>query len=78
MSRAHARAGPSHPDGLQLKSRRIAGGLEARLRIPSKYCAFPGIINGGVLSTIIDCHGACGALGALDQRDRSIDRLPWS
>lgn len=50
--------GPANPDGLQLRSKRIVGGLEARIRIPAKYCAFPGIINGGILSTIVDCHGA--------------------
>lgn len=60
--------GPAHPDGLQLKSRRIAGGLEARLSLPAKYCAFPGIVNGGVLSTIIDCHGNWTAAIALMDR----------
>ncbi|KAG2428330.1 hypothetical protein HXX76_010477 [Chlamydomonas incerta] len=53
--------GPSSPDGLHLRSRRMPGEglgrLEARLAIPARYCAFPGIVNGGILSTIMDCHG---------------------
>eukprot|EP00882_Tetradesmus_deserticola_P018066 GHRQ01019389.1.p1 GENE.GHRQ01019389.1~~GHRQ01019389.1.p1 ORF type:complete len:167 (+),score=13.37 GHRQ01019389.1:342-842(+) len=34
--------GPSHPDGLHLESKRIEQGLEARVSLSSKYCAFPG------------------------------------
>eukprot|EP00983_Pelagomonas_calceolata_P129775 1161635-Pelagomonas_calceolata.AAC.4 len=34
--------GPSHPDGLHLRSyRTMKNGLEAHVRIPAKYCAFP-------------------------------------
>lgn len=59
--------GHAHPDGLHVQSRRIPGvdlgRLEARLSFSPKYCAFPGIINGGVLSTAMDCHGK-GAIGA--------------
>lgn len=35
-------AGPAHPDGLHLESKRIEHGLEARVSLPAKYCAFPG------------------------------------
>lgn len=35
-------AGPSHPDGLHLESKRIENGLEAHITLPAKYCAFPG------------------------------------
>ncbi|GLC36724.1 hypothetical protein PLESTM_000495300 [Pleodorina starrii] len=61
--------GPAHPEGLHLKSRRIPGvglgRLEARISFDPKYCAFPGIINGGVLSTAMDCHGNWAAAIAL-------------
>lgn len=50
-------AGPAHASGLQLKSKRINNGLEAHITIPRKYCAFPGIINGGIVSTLMECHG---------------------
>lgn len=33
-----------------------------------KYCAFPGIINGGVVSAIFDCHGNWTAAIALMDR----------
>lgn len=60
--------GPSHPDGLHLQSRRITNGLEARITVPHKFCAFPGIVNGGIVSTIMDCHGNWTAAIALMDR----------
>jgi acyl-coenzyme A thioesterase PaaI-like protein len=51
-----------------VRSFRIANGLEARLRVDPRYCAFPGIVNGGVLSTIMDCHGNWTAAIALMDR----------
>lgn len=62
---SHHTTGPAHPDGLRLESRRIENGLEARITISSKYNAFPGIINGGILSTLMDCHGNWTAAIAL-------------
>lgn len=60
--------GPANEDGLGLRSFRIENGLEAKLKLSSKYCAFPGIINGGVLSTLMDCHGNWTAAVALMDR----------
>ncbi|KAF8072597.1 hypothetical protein HT031_000257 [Scenedesmus sp. PABB004] len=60
--------GPAHPDGLHLRSMRIDSGLEARISLPAKYCAFPGILNGGILSTLLDCHGNWTAAIALMDR----------
>ncbi|GFR50110.1 hypothetical protein Agub_g12258 [Astrephomene gubernaculifera] len=61
--------GQAHPEGLKLQSRRMSGDglgrLEASLRFDPKYCAFPGIVNGGVLSTVMDCHGNWAAAIAL-------------
>eukprot|EP00775_Hariotina_reticulata_P002564 gene2564-2866_t len=36
--------GPAHPDGLHLLSKRIENGLEARISVPARYCAFPGLL----------------------------------
>ena len=56
-------AGHANKGGLRMSSFRIPGGLQASLPIPAQYSAFPGIINGGIVSTIFDCHGArCGFL----------------
>lgn len=60
--------GPAHPDGLKVQSKRIENGLEAHLRVAEKFCAFPGIVNGGVVSTIMDCHGNWTAAIALMDR----------
>jgi hypothetical protein len=46
--------GPSHPDGLHLRSMRHHGGLQAHVSVPKRYCAFPGILNGGIISTLLD------------------------
>ena len=34
----------------------------------SKYCAFPGVLNGGVISTLFECHGNWTAAIALMDR----------
>ena len=60
--------GPSAPDGLGLRSFRDSGGLVARTTIDHKYQAFPGIVNGGVVSALFDCHGNWTAAVALMDR----------
>lgn len=61
--------GPAADGGLKLRSFRIRNGLEARITLPEHFCAFPGIVNGGILSTIVDCHGNWTA--AISLMDRS-------
>lgn len=61
--------GPAHPNGLNVRSHRIENGMVANFSISSTYCAFPGIINGGIVSTIFDCHGNWTA--AIELMDRS-------
>jgi hypothetical protein len=60
--------GPAAPDGLNLRSFRVPGGLEASVSLNNKYCAFPGIINGGIVSALFDCHGNWTAAIALMDR----------
>ncbi|CAL5219195.1 g984 [Coccomyxa viridis] len=57
--------GPAADDGLHLKSFRVENGLSATVQLPSKYQAFPGIINGGIVSSLFDCHGNWTAAIAL-------------
>ncbi|KAJ9516966.1 hypothetical protein QJQ45_027394, partial [Haematococcus lacustris] len=52
--------GPSHPEGLKLRSRRVVGGLEGTVTLADKYCAFPGIISGGIVTAVLDCHANVG------------------
>ena len=49
--------GPSNKDGLQIKSYRTNDGLEMEFECEEKHQAFPGVINGGVIGSLIDCHG---------------------
>jgi hypothetical protein len=47
--------GPAAEDGLHLRSKRVENGLEARVILDAKYASFPGVINGGVVATLVDC-----------------------
>ena len=49
--------GPSNKEGLQLKSYRSNGGLIAEFESEEKHQAFDGVINGGIIGSLIDCHG---------------------
>ena len=49
--------GPSNKEGLQIKSYRTEEGLEMEFKCEEKHQAFPGVINGGVIGSLIDCHG---------------------
>lgn len=57
--------GPQNKQGLQLRSFRIVGGLEAQVQLPRAYQAFPGIVNGGAVGGLFDCHGNWTAAIAL-------------
>lgn len=48
--------GPANPDGLQIKS--FAEGNEVVLRFTPEqhHQAFPGVINGGIIGALLDCH----------------------
>ena len=49
--------GPSNKNGLQIKSYRTNDALEMEFECEEKHQAFPGVINGGVIGSLIDCHG---------------------
>jgi len=49
--------GPSNKEGLQIKSYRTEEGLEMEFECEEKHQAFPGVINGGLIGSLIDCHG---------------------
>ena len=63
--------GPSNKDGLQLKSYRSSGGLIAEFKCEVKHQAFPGVINGGIIGSLIDCHGNWTAAMAI------MDKNGW-
>ena len=49
--------GPSNKEGLQIKSYRTNDGLEMEFECEEKHQAFPGVINGGIIGSLLDCHG---------------------
>lgn len=49
--------GPANSQGLQLKSRRTNTGLEGFVTIPERFQAFPGVTNGGIVTSVLECHG---------------------
>ena len=57
-NKAHvASAGYTCEKGLRINSFRIEGGLRTEFETSLEHQAFPGIINGGIIGTLLDCHG---------------------
>ena len=48
--------GPANPEGLQIRSFAKNGEVVAEWVPQPKYEAFPGVLNGGVIGTLLDCH----------------------
>lgn len=57
--------GPANEHGLQIDSHRIDGGLTMTFRPEAHHQAFPGMVNGGIIGTLLDCHGNWTAAVAL-------------
>jgi len=49
--------GPANPKGLRLKSYQEGDDLVARFRPEPHQEAFDGVLNGGIIGTLLDCHG---------------------
>jgi acyl-coenzyme A thioesterase PaaI-like protein len=67
--------GPANPDGLQIKS--VVEGDEVVCRWTAKahHQAFPGVLNGGIIGTLFDCHCNWAATHHLMVRNR-LDHAP--
>ena len=60
--------GPANAEGLRIDSTRIDNGLELRFTPEEHHQAFPGMINGGIIGTLLDCHGNwTAAIALMDQ-----------
>lgn len=71
--------GYSNPHGLKLKSYWNGGAALASFTPDARYIAIPGFVYGGLIASLIDCHGtataaaaACHAKGC----DFAADTLP--
>ena len=66
--------GADNPAGLQLKSHWRGDAVVAKWTPRAEYAAGPRhILNGGIIATLLDCHGICAALAdAYRQEGREI------
>lgn len=64
--------GPANKDGLRIESHRIDNGLIMEYLPKDSHQAFPGMINGGIIGTLLDCHGNwTAAVGLMDKNNLS-------
>lgn len=60
--------GPANPKGLRIRSFPEGHGLVCRFRPEPHHEAFPGVLNGGILGTLLDCHSNwCAAMFLMEQ-----------
>ena len=57
--------GPANTKGLQIDSFRCKEGLEMHFTPSEEHQAFPGMVNGGIIGSLLDCHGNWTAAIAL-------------
>jgi acyl-coenzyme A thioesterase PaaI-like protein len=67
--------GPANPDGLHIRSWHEAEETVADWMPSPQHQAFPGILNGGIIGTLMDCHSNWTAAEHLMRR-RAADRPP--
>jgi acyl-coenzyme A thioesterase PaaI-like protein len=70
--------GHANPEGLRIRSFPAAADTDELVCswVPAPHHqAFPGILNGGIVGTLLDCHSNWAAAWHLLRRDR-LDRLP--
>ncbi|RAH13143.1 MAG: PaaI family thioesterase [Methanobacteriota archaeon] len=57
--------GPANEKGLKIDSYRTNKGLELKFLPNEEHQAFPGMINGGIIGSLMDCHGNWAAAIAI-------------
>jgi acyl-coenzyme A thioesterase PaaI-like protein len=67
--------GPANADGLHLQSFVRGDVVAARWQPVEKYQAFPGMLNGGIIGTLLDCHSNWTAAWHLLQQG-GVDQPP--
>jgi acyl-coenzyme A thioesterase PaaI-like protein len=67
--------GAANPKGLQIKSRWEGDAFVCRWRAQPHHQAWPGVLNGGIVGALLDCHGNwCAATTLMQQR--GLQELP--
>ncbi len=67
--------GPANPRGLQIKSYVAGDELVCDWKPEPHHAAYPGLLNGGIIATILDCHSDWAAMWHL-RRVRGVEELP--
>ena len=67
--------GPANPKGLRIRSRVEGDRVVATWRAEPHHQAFPGILNGGIVGSLLDCHCNWTAAWHL-MRQNAVDRPP--
>lgn len=67
--------GPANKHGLRIDSYRCEGGLTMTFEPKDHHQAFPGMINGGIIGTLLDCHGNWTAAVAI-MDEQGLDEPP--
>ena len=57
--------GSLNPQGMQIKSHVEGDEVVCRWQPPAQYIGYPGIVYGGTIASIIDCHAMWTAMAAL-------------
>jgi acyl-coenzyme A thioesterase PaaI-like protein len=69
--------GPRHPRGLRIKSYLSDDGSVCSWRPGPDYVGWPGVLNGGILAALVDCHCVCTAVADVYRREqRPLDSHP--
>jgi acyl-coenzyme A thioesterase PaaI-like protein len=70
--------GPANPNGLQIKSFRAEGGVAGRFAPRPEHDNGLGFLNGGIITTVLDCHcAAVVVVEALARGWRAPDGSDW-
>jgi acyl-coenzyme A thioesterase PaaI-like protein len=64
--------GANNEHGLRIKSFNDGDDIVAHWKPHGAHCSYPGFLNGGIASTLIDCHSAWAAF-ALECRERGLN-----
>src|SRR6185503_14959668 len=58
--------GPNNPHGLRIKSYWLGASTVCTWQPQPHYAGWPGIVNGGILASLVDCHCVCTAMSDAD------------
>jgi acyl-coenzyme A thioesterase PaaI-like protein len=67
--------GPANPDGLRIRSHDAGDEVVADWHAAPRHEAFSGVVNGGIIGTLLDCHGNWAAIRHL-MRTSASDTPP--